>query len=481
MASSLHPLKSIDAVTGLVKELRKRILFEITPQRQVHCHEIDGDGKFEKWLEQGRFDPQNWLLSNRIPRAPEMNERSEEHAFSFGQEHDAADLVHNGYENMYLEAGLKIGVISPFGLAIALREAGGHSENYVRDRELTDQWAKLCQVPQLAPKFPNDGYGIWQARSLITDHLSGADVSFTVRTPECRWDKENHKSRSDFSIRLWMFTWPDLSRLLAKRNAEFIDFFTPEFDWNEFWQSNSEAAPLPQNASAQAPQHRRIDLPMDEHDGVYYALKEAARINNKGGKVLVLNFDAHHDRQYERGEKIMDVHCGNWARAAEQRGLARVVHLPSYYDDDGGKHTNRSQINWNTAARRSSIQREIQAIFAGEPITEVWLTIDFDAASLKTQSNYEDGIWWDPVYHYEPAEFEANLRDLSEFLTSCGIRPHRVLPCSSALYLNIKGAEGTERALLGSKILAEYEKVGTDGTTKAAYIHQIRSAINRVF
>jgi len=314
--------------------------------------------------------------------------------------------------------------VSDAGLSIINTTKAERARIVVEERALTAEWAKKGQAAQLAP-----GYGLYfellpreYIQSIQNTYFS-RNGTFRIRVPQISEGRVRFKEYFiDGYVSFYMFSWEDVQDIGKRFNLSMEDLAAPGFDLDAFWNAYSVPHQLPNGGMPARPEQTIIDPLIDDHTGVYFELKSSNR-----GNVLVLNYDAHHDRGYPGTETdLPKLWCGNWAKMAERDGLARVVHIQSYSQDRMAYILDRNKIdhNWNTPSMRSSIAREIRAILAGENIQEVWLTVDFDAFSL------------DSKYHLSGAESEIEMRNLKAFLEELGIYPIRILPCSSKKYLN---------------------------------------------
>lgn len=416
--------------------LTDRTVIEIEKNGRVYLEPIGNkEGDFDAYLRSREFNPDSWLLLNRINGAEQAEEKP-----------SLVQSVPNGEEFICsVEKGVRIGVFSPYGLGVAMREDGAFSPEWRPNRELVISWQNMGQYLQVMPYYENAGHsGIFGVHDIIGKHLSTSKNSFTVRIPELEYIKLHCDSIITNFVRAFLFTWKDLERFMGNKSLESLDIFQPGYNWQIFWTNISPAKESAESKLAGAPEFpvfvRPINNfnPFEDHHEIMEELKSFQHvINFREGvtvKVLVLNFDSHNDQGYGDNNYL---HRGNWAFLAEKNGLARVVHFQSYYRDNGASAgAQKDEFNWNTEARRASLLREITSILKGEEIREIWLSIDFDAFSLNQPITYEPG-WTSRVFHLEIERVKAELLALKGFLGENKIGIHRVLRFSSPTYLNL--------------------------------------------
>jgi hypothetical protein len=327
------------------------------------------------------------------------------------------------------ENGLGSAVLSNSGLTVPKITIGNQPSNWEEERSLLLSWQEMGLPAQLSPYFERDydcdSFRI--ADRLLEWHPTLRFGSHWLKVPVFDTKKDYHKPPLAGSLEITFLGWFDMAHIAGESAVDLPALICGGHA--KRWPAEQAGAPTAPDNAGEPP---KLSPTVNDHDEVLTLLRNAGWALN-GGKVLVLNYDAHHDFGYDSLEHPL---VGNWAHFAQKEGLARVVHIPSYfYDSPRNIFASRSEINWNTPARRDSISKEIAAILSGEKIRQVWLTIDFDAFSLRQMDRYDEAIV--KVYHFTSKEAKADLLSLKDFLAGCGMKIDLIAPCSSVEWLNL--------------------------------------------
>ncbi|MFA5350881.1 MAG: GNAT family N-acetyltransferase, partial [Candidatus Omnitrophota bacterium] len=173
-----------------------------------------------------------------------------------------------------------------------------------------------------------------------------------------------------------------------------------------------------------------LNQPIEDHSDIYDLIK--IRAKELGGKILVLNADAHED--YDLGNSLLR-NIGNWGSRMEKDGLGYLVWFRSYYD--GSNNARATRTNWSACDERGVILEKIKGYLNGGEVKEIWLTFCFDFFSLRTRLSIGGMAFWANIFNMDDRQIESEIRKIKSFLAANRIPIARIVPAISRQYLNI--------------------------------------------
>ncbi|MEI6831993.1 MAG: CheR family methyltransferase, partial [Candidatus Omnitrophota bacterium] len=181
-----------------------------------------------------------------------------------------------------------------------------------------------------------------------------------------------------------------------------------------------------------------FNQPIEYHSDIYDLIKNRVK-ELGGGKILVLNADAHED--YDLGNSLLR-NIGNWGSRMEQDRLGYLVWLRSYYD--GSNEARATKTNWSSSEERGVILEKIKGYLDSGEIKEIWLTFCFDFFSLRTRLSIGGMVFWANIFNMEDKQIENEMRKIKSFLIANRIPVARIVPAISRQYLSLKNGQFEE-------------------------------------